>query len=101
MRNLLRELLKSTALVIAVPVFVAGYLLVWKLGEPPAPKEIVTQPAIEEKPTIENTSLIVESETAPIEKMPPKTPMRDEHKALEFGEKAGLQGGNETLARPN
>jgi len=53
------ELLKSTAFVIAVPVFVAGYLAVWTLGQEPVEPPVIEQP-IEEKPAILDAALIVE-----------------------------------------
>jgi len=52
------ELLKSTAFVIAVPVFVAGYLAVWTLGQEPVDPPVIEQP-IEEKPAMVDAAVIV------------------------------------------
>lgn len=55
------ELFKSTAFVVAVPVFVAGYLAVWTLGQKPVDPPIIEQP-IEEKSAMVDAALIVEPE---------------------------------------
>jgi hypothetical protein len=53
------ELLKSTAFVVAVPVFVAGYLAVWTLGQKPVDPPVIEQP-IKEKPAIVDAAVTVE-----------------------------------------
>jgi hypothetical protein len=53
------ELLKSTAFVVAVPVFVAGYLAVWTLGQKPLDPPVIEQP-IEEKPAMVDAAVTVE-----------------------------------------
>jgi len=53
------KLLKSTAFVVAVPIFVAGYLAVWTLGQKPVDPPVIEQP-IEEKPAILDATSIVE-----------------------------------------
>ena len=53
------ELLKSTAFVVAVPVFVAGYLAVWTLGQKPVDPTVIEQP-IKEKPAMVDAAVTVE-----------------------------------------
>ena len=53
------ELFKSTAFVVAVPVFVAGYLAVWTLGQKPADPPVIEQP-IKEKPAMVDAAVTVE-----------------------------------------
>jgi hypothetical protein len=53
------ELFKSTAFVVAVPVFVAGYLAVWTLGQKPVDPTVIEQP-IKEKPAMVDAAVTVE-----------------------------------------